>query len=416
MAVNTNAPVNKSDANGVTTTFPYDFRILDAGDLLVKVGSAVKTLDTDYTVSGVGDPAGGDVTFLVAPALGVVERRRNMAFKRDTDFQNLGDLRAQTLNADQDAPVMMIQQLAQNLIDAVAQALNNLDPPTVNFNTVLQLGPTRILIPIKTIAGTTQTVDKTYESSLSLCTNAAAVAVTIRANTGNESLDFSTGCYMSFRQVTVVGQVSLLPDAGVTLNVPAGYLAKTRGVNSIITATCEFSGSNTWTLSGDLAIDPAFSPAGAIVANRMLGAAFSSTSVTAALVTGWSFAVQAGKSYRIRVLGTYQAAATTTGGTIAIGTPDTAAGTVGGVAKGAISSSAVATAMEATIYALTGTGSSLTTTGVSAINTPHAVEMYLNFVCTVAGTLEIRWASEVAASAAQLNAGSSLFVESVATV
>lgn len=106
---------NTSVANGVTTVFPYGFKILAAADLLVTVNGLPRTLGTHYTVTGVGSDAGGDVTFLAPPAANaIVARQRNMPYIRQTNYLNLGDLLASTLNADQDAPVMMIQQLAAN--------------------------------------------------------------------------------------------------------------------------------------------------------------------------------------------------------------------------------------------------------------------------------------------------------------
>jgi len=106
---------NTSVANGVTTVFPYGFKILAAADLLVTVNGLPRTLGAHYTVTGVGSDAGGDVVFLAPPAANaIVARQRNMPYIRQTNYLNLGDLLASTLNADQDAPVMMIQQLATN--------------------------------------------------------------------------------------------------------------------------------------------------------------------------------------------------------------------------------------------------------------------------------------------------------------
>lgn len=53
--------------NGVSLAFTYDFRIFAEADLAVSVNGVLQTLTTDYTVSGVNDPAGGQVTFVVAP-------------------------------------------------------------------------------------------------------------------------------------------------------------------------------------------------------------------------------------------------------------------------------------------------------------------------------------------------------------
>lgn len=119
---------NTSVANGVTTTFPYGFKILSATDLMVTVNGVIRSLGTHYTVSGVGAEGGGNVEFLIPPAANsTVIRKRNMPFIRSTQYQNLGDLLASTLNDDQDAPVMMIQQLAASVMQLV------LDPATGQF-------------------------------------------------------------------------------------------------------------------------------------------------------------------------------------------------------------------------------------------------------------------------------------------
>lgn len=120
MTVPTYTGPNTSVANGVTTTFPYGFKILAASDLLVTVNGLPRTLGTHYTVTGVGNPEGGDVMFVAPPAANsVVARLRDMPFTRSTNYQNLGDLLADTLNTDQDAPVMMIQQLAAGSMQQV---------------------------------------------------------------------------------------------------------------------------------------------------------------------------------------------------------------------------------------------------------------------------------------------------------
>ncbi|WP_312252714.1 hypothetical protein [Stenotrophomonas sp.] len=111
---------NTSIANGVTVLFPYSFRVLEASHLLVTVNGVVRTLNVHYTVSGVGVPGGGNVTFVDPPAANAkVVLYRSMPFTRVINYENLGDLLAQTLNEDQDAPVMMIQQLAASSMQII---------------------------------------------------------------------------------------------------------------------------------------------------------------------------------------------------------------------------------------------------------------------------------------------------------
>lgn len=112
MPVSALPAINRYTGNGVTTVFAYGFRIFQAPDLQVLLGSVVQT--TGFTVSGVNAPGGGNVTFSVAPGSGVVVTiLRAMPLERTTDYQAGGDLLESTLDNDQDAPVMMIQQIAQ---------------------------------------------------------------------------------------------------------------------------------------------------------------------------------------------------------------------------------------------------------------------------------------------------------------
>lgn len=70
MTVSTTANRWTYAGNGVTTAFAYTNIVWAAADLLVYVDGALKTLTTDYSVSGVGAGAGGNVTFVAAPASG----------------------------------------------------------------------------------------------------------------------------------------------------------------------------------------------------------------------------------------------------------------------------------------------------------------------------------------------------------
>lgn len=145
-----------------------------------------------------------------------------------------------------------------------------------------------------------------------------------------------------------------------------------------------------------------------------LASNFSSTSTTRANVTGMNFAVTAGKKYKITLIGDYQTAATTTGGSIGfILTSGT--GNIKGFVTMAISQSIVATDLTTTIRAINATnttaGSFTTSSGVSVINSPHYFYADLIFDCLTSGVFSLQWGSEVASSAAQMNAGSTMIIE-----
>lgn len=120
MPVTDQTTSNSSTGNGVTTVYPYTYKILDEADILVEVDGVAKTLTTHYTVSGVGVSGGGNVTFVTAPASGaVVVLSRSMAYSRDTDYQENGDLLAATLDEDVDRVTMLVQQVRQLIRRAV---------------------------------------------------------------------------------------------------------------------------------------------------------------------------------------------------------------------------------------------------------------------------------------------------------
>ena len=54
------------------TVFSYNFPIFEDSDILVYIGSTLQTITTDYTVSGAGTSAGGNVTLTSGASAGDV--------------------------------------------------------------------------------------------------------------------------------------------------------------------------------------------------------------------------------------------------------------------------------------------------------------------------------------------------------
>ena len=92
MTVSSTTTKNSYSGNGSTTVFAYAFKIFAEADLKVIVRSSTgtettKTLNADYTGSGVGVTSGGNVTFGSAPASGeTVVIRREAALTQTTDY------------------------------------------------------------------------------------------------------------------------------------------------------------------------------------------------------------------------------------------------------------------------------------------------------------------------------------------
>lgn len=108
--------------NGVTTVFPYDFLIPLDSDLFVYLYSiAAQTLTlvsaAAYSVTGIGDEAFGSVTYPLAGSPVASTHKivivRRVPYDQLTDIINQGGFYPAVLEAQLDAIVMQIQQLAE---------------------------------------------------------------------------------------------------------------------------------------------------------------------------------------------------------------------------------------------------------------------------------------------------------------
>lgn len=117
MAINeVNPSANRSFGNGSATVFPYTFEIASSSEIEVLVDSTVKQLTTDYTVSGVGNSGGGNVTFVTAPANGTtVTRLRKQPAQQLSIYTPREAFPASRIESDLDKCWMAIQQTRETL-------------------------------------------------------------------------------------------------------------------------------------------------------------------------------------------------------------------------------------------------------------------------------------------------------------
>lgn len=112
--------------NGVTTSFKYDFRIVDENHVrvvraLVDGTEADLIIGLDYTVTGVGDQEGGDIILTSPlPVDFKLTNLRNVPFVQETDLENQGAYYAETVEKSLDLSVMRDQQLAERLARVVS--------------------------------------------------------------------------------------------------------------------------------------------------------------------------------------------------------------------------------------------------------------------------------------------------------
>ena len=105
------------NGNGTQSVFAYTFKIFADADIKVYVGTTLKTINTHYTLSGVGATNGGNVTFtsgnIPAAGTGNVTLLRSLALTQGVDLVNYGRFDAEVVEAQYDKLTMMIQQLQE---------------------------------------------------------------------------------------------------------------------------------------------------------------------------------------------------------------------------------------------------------------------------------------------------------------
>lgn len=94
-------------ANGVSTIYTVPFLVIEAGDLNVYLNDVLMT--SGYTHTGIGNPTSA-LTF-TTPPLGDLYLLLDVPFQRLTDYQDNGDLLAETLNRDFDRIWQALKQL-----------------------------------------------------------------------------------------------------------------------------------------------------------------------------------------------------------------------------------------------------------------------------------------------------------------
>ena len=113
--LNESDAVNRSTANGVTTVFPYTFKIYDKSEIEVLSNATVLTVDVDYTVDGVSVDGGGNVTITSAPANGViVTRLRKQPTTQASNYQSEA-FPPERIEKDFDKLAMRLQQVKEAL-------------------------------------------------------------------------------------------------------------------------------------------------------------------------------------------------------------------------------------------------------------------------------------------------------------
>lgn len=137
--LNESDAVNRSTANGVTTVFPYTWKIYDKSEIEVLSNLTVLTVDVDYTVDGIGSDSGGNVTISSAPSNGtIITRLRKQPTTQASNYQSEA-FPPERIEKDFDKLAMRLQQVKEALrrclsfVKSSSTVDQTIDTPTVGL-------------------------------------------------------------------------------------------------------------------------------------------------------------------------------------------------------------------------------------------------------------------------------------------
>ena len=145
MTISTTIVKNSYSGDGSTTTFSYTFKVLANSDLTVIIRSALgtettKTLNTHYTITGVGDAAGGSITFTagnIPTATETVVLIRDTTQTQAIDYVANDPFPAESHEEGLDRSVILSQEIQEEVNRSIKISRTN-----TMTNTEFTVGPT----------------------------------------------------------------------------------------------------------------------------------------------------------------------------------------------------------------------------------------------------------------------------------
>lgn len=226
-------PIVKSgpyNGNGVTTAFNYTFPITAIGEVKVVRQNAdltetVLVLTTDYTVTGAGNPAGGQVILnsgALLPTGAKLVLLLDMDFDQAVDYSNQGRIQLSLLEISLDKLTLAARQLREELLRAVtvdAFGTANIAQLRTNINALAA-----IEAQIVTVSSNIASVQSNAADIASINTNAANIVAIQNASANANSAASSAAAAAAsaasadFKNfgLGVTGNAALLADLDAT--------------------------------------------------------------------------------------------------------------------------------------------------------------------------------------------------------
>lgn len=174
--------------NGVTTAFAFAYYFLSDSDLKVYKDGTLQTITTHYTVSGAGNPAGGTVTFLTAPANSLsVVILRDPAITQATDYVANDPFPAATHEDALDKLTMIAQRLDDRMDRAMTLSDTDISGASVTLPTPVANKGLKWNAAATAIVNTTEDIDGIATAAAASAAAAAASASTASTQASNAS-------------------------------------------------------------------------------------------------------------------------------------------------------------------------------------------------------------------------------------
>lgn len=168
-----------SSAGGVDP-YPYTNKILAESDLKFYVGTTLKTLNTDYTVSGVGNAGGGNITPLAAITAGatVLIVKDGVEFTQETDYTENDSFPA----ASHEDALDKLTNIAQKIWDytrrsikvAITSTLTDLEFPSPSASKLFGWDATATVIQNYSVTDISALVVSDFGASMVMSNNSAS--------------------------------------------------------------------------------------------------------------------------------------------------------------------------------------------------------------------------------------------------
>ena len=236
-----------SQGNGVTTVFPFTFKVFTATDILVTYLNAssvesVLVLSTNYTVSLNADQnasPGGSVTLLVAPATATyITLTSQLANTQNLSLTNSGGFYPQSINDALDKTVIQVQQLAEVTSRAITLPVSSTQQASTVLSNILNAETVAVAAaasasasaayaagfywPIPSVTGNAGKYLGTDGSltSWSYLSNGATGGGTDQVFVQNSMVITTTYPIPAGKSASSVGPITI--NSGVTITVPTG--------------------------------------------------------------------------------------------------------------------------------------------------------------------------------------------------